>query len=171
MIQNFLTNTDNAFENIGISLRKCANKILPISIATVSILSLIGCSPKYKSLLSGSYTNIPSPPAAARIQVGVSTESNGDVLINYICWDKDNSKFVRRDVHYTTGNWTGIGQSNEFQEKGGYLQSILNGEVLSGGIIVDQRQGRLTLPNGYYIEGPTGSIIDKEGKVVTTLDR
>ena len=131
--------------------------------------ALTGCSPKSKSYMSGAYTPFPEAPANARIQIGVSTESDGDVLINYIVWDSGSSSFLRKDIHYSAARWGGLAGYGDFTERGGYQQKIRDGEVLSSGVVVDQKNSKLILSDGMILDGPTGKVIDKTGTVVKEL--
>ena len=56
-----------------------------------------------------------------------------------------------------------------FREAGGYTQQIKDGEVLSGGIVVDQVHGALILPGGSKVDGRTGAVISAEGDTIKTL--
>ncbi len=112
----------------------------------------------------GTYTPIPAPPKEARMQMSLSTESGDHVFVNYLIWDKDQERFRRQDIHYATSN--GLINTNEFKERGGLVQDVHDGEILSGGVIVDQLRKRLILPSGYLVDGPTGNIMNKSGEVI-----
>ncbi len=126
------------------------------------ILGVSGCSPQVKSYWSGTYTNLPKPPASARAQLSISTEEDGTVFITYITWNGDKNRFERKDTHYTTTTLS----PGTFSEAGGYVQEVRSGEVLAGGIIVDQKAKKLILPNGNFVDGPSGNILDKNNKII-----
>lgn len=161
------TKQDGLFDEIGASLRNALKYVAVGASAVALSTGLPGCSPQQNSYWTGTYTTLPAPPDNARTQVGVSTEDDGTVFINYIIWDSATNDFKRQDVHYTTTFW-GPGT---FSEAGGYVQEIKDGEVLSGGIIVDQKAGVLLLPNGYRVDGKTGDVRDASGYVVKSLER
>lgn len=110
-------------------------------------------------------TKLPPPPPEARMQLGVSTEDDGKVFINYVMWNADRGKFERKDIHYTTT----FLEPGTFGQAGGYQQEIADGEVLYGGATVLQAEGRIVLPNGNYIEGKTGHIYSPSGTLVKKL--
>jgi hypothetical protein len=133
------------------------------------ITLLAGCSPKLKSQYFDEYTDIPAPPADARIQLSVSTEKDAEMTINYVVWDEGSKEFKRKDIHYSTTTRMGIGQHSDFQQRGGYLQSIRDGEVLTGGIVVDQLAGKLYLPGGNLLDGASGNVYKPNGELLKTL--
>jgi hypothetical protein len=133
------------------------------------IATLASCSPKLKSQYFDEYTNIPAPPSDARIQLSVSTEQDAEMTINYVVWDKAAKEFKRKDIHYSTSTRIGIGQHSEFQQRGGYLQDIRDGEVLMGGIVVDQTTGKLHLPGGNLVDGATGNVFKPNGELLKAL--
>lgn len=146
----------SAFSAVGLSRAAIGAGVL------VAAAALSGCSPQTNSYWTGSYTELPPPPPAARMQIGVSTEEDGTVFINYVMWNKDDGVFERKDIHYST-TMTNV---SGFSEMGGYKQKIHDGEVLSAGVIVDQTNQVIILPNGNRIEGKTGNIVAPDGKVV-----
>lgn len=151
------------FSSLGRSLRRAA-RAAGVSALGVAMGIAAGCSPQEKSYWAGSFTKLPDPPANARMQLSTSTEQDGTVFINYIVWDASTNQFARKDIHYST-TFSGPGT---FSECGGYSQKIRDGEVLYGGAIVDQANGKIILPDGKVIEGATGNV--KQGaEVVKTL--
>ena len=130
-----------------------------------------GCSPKEMSYWTGSYTQMPDPPAAARMQTGVSTESDGDLFINYVIWNEQTNQFERHDIHYTAGKFGNTLQVGNFREAGGYKQRIMQGEILTGGAAVDQKAGVLRFPDGSWVDGPTGAYLSAKGDTITKLER
>jgi hypothetical protein len=145
-----------ALESIGISRLGLSAALL----ATAAAVS--GCSPQDKSYWSSTYTDLPPPPAEARMQLGVSTEDDGTVFINYVIWDAGKGEFARKDIHYTTT----VMHPGSFQEAGGYKQKIHDGEVIYGDAIVDQKVGRIILSNGNTIDGKTGNILSADGEII-----
>lgn len=120
--------------------------------------------PRGTSFWLGAYTPIPAPPPQARIQMGLETTGLGDVMINYLMWDKDANRFKRQDVHYSAFN--GLFKTNSFEERGGFVQDIRDGEMLYGGVIVDQKNGKLLLNGGGTMDGPTGNVFDQHGNLI-----
>jgi hypothetical protein len=145
-----------ALEGVGISRLGLSAAVL----ASAAMMS--GCSPQNKSYWSSTYTNLPAPPAEARMQLGVSTEDDGTVFINYVVWDADRGEFARKDIHYTTT----VMNPGSFQEAGGYKQKVYDGEVIYGDAIVDQKAGKIILSNGNVIDGKTGNIVSPEGEII-----
>ena len=133
------------------------------------IAVLASCSPKLKSQYFDEYTDIPAPPADARIQLSVSTEQDAEMTINYVVWDSRGKEFKRKDIHYSTNTRIGIGQHSNFQQRGGYLQDIRDGEVLTGGIVVDQSAGKLYLPGGNLLDGASGNVYKPNGELLKAL--
>lgn len=129
---------------------------------SVGLAGMEGCSPKASSYWFGSYSKLPDPPSDARLQIGVSTESDGAVFINYIVWDSSANLFKRKDIHYTTTTL----HPGSFTEAGGYMQRILDGEVLASGAVVDQQRGVILLPGGLVLDGRSGDVMDKSGEIV-----
>ena len=146
----------NAFESAGLSRLGLGAVVL------ASAVMLGGCSPQEKSYLYSSYTDLPPPPAEARMQLGASTEEDGTVFINYVIWDGAAKEFVRKDIHYTTT----ITHPGTFSSAGGYQQNIHHGAVLYGDAIVNQKEGKIHLSNGNVIDGKTGNIQDASGRVL-----
>ena len=144
-----------------------SNTTIALGAVVLSAALIAGCSPQQKGWWGGDFTKLPAPPAESRLQIGVSTEADGTVFINYLTWDKDKSQFVRKDYYYTTE--AVIGHTSQFQEAGGYVQQVNDREVLVSGIIVDQKKGLLILPNGLNVDGRTGNIVNSDGKVVENL--
>ena len=112
----------------------------------------------------GTYTPIPEPPVQARMQMSVEAAGPGHLYINYLTWDNEAQRFKRQDVHYATSN--GLFTTNSFEERGGFVQEVHDGEVLYGGVIVDQLNRRLILPNALFMDGPTGNIMNGQGQIV-----
>ena len=129
-----------------------------------------GCSPKELSYWTGNYTQMPDPPVAARMQTGVSTESDGDLFINYVVWNDTAKQFERHDIHYTAGKLGNMVQVGDFREAGGYKQRIKHGEVLTGGAVIDQRAGLIRFPDGSRVDGPSGTYLSAHGDTITTLE-
>lgn len=157
----------STWDSLGASLGGMLEKIgiTRIGLGAVAIASaalISGCSPQDKSYWSNQYTDLPPPPPEARMQLGVSTEKDGTVFINYVVWDGENSQFARKDIHYTTT----LAHPGQFQAAGGYKQKIHHGEVLYGDAIVDQKEKQIVLSNGNLIDGKSGNIIDREGTVI-----
>ena len=155
--------------DLGASLRRCLHKTGVGLSALALAASLAGCSPQFKSYWSGTYTDLPPPPPNARLQLGVSTEQDGTLFINYVVWDAKAAKFVRQDIHYTTEKVGGLANYGDFREMGGYRQPILDGEVLYGGAIVDQKSGNIILANGNKLDGASGNIFNPHGQLVKAL--
>ena len=164
---------DGSFwSEVGESLRTAWNRAgLPTVLAAGAIFGGMGCSPQSKSYMFDSFTELPAPPENARLQIGVSTEEDGTIFINYIIWNADKAEFVRRDIHYTSKKVLGMVNAGDFRQKGGYEQRILDGEVLSSGAIVDQERGVITLPSGLLVDGKSGSVMDAQGNVIKTLEK
>lgn len=150
----------HALESIGIT-RTGVGVLLMGGAALLS-----GCSPQNKSYWNNTFTALPNPPAEARMQLGVSTEEDGTVFINYVTWNAESKQFERKDVHYTTT----VTHPGSFSAAGGYSQKIHHGEVLYGDAIVDQHAGKILLGNGNSIDGETGNIFDKSGELVIKLE-
>lgn len=153
----------SALESIGLS-----PSTLGIGLLSVATLFTAGCSPQSKSYWTGAYTKLPDPPASARLVLNTSTEDDGTVFINYVEWNQKTSEFIRRDTHYSTKGI--IGNYGNFSELGGYEQRIRDGEVLVNGAIIDQKEKRIDLGDGRYVDGPTGNIIDSSGKIMKELN-
>lgn len=130
-----------------------------------------GCSPQEKSRMWGSFTQLPDPPPEARLQIGVSTEADGTLFINYVCWETNAQKFIRKDIHYSimSDHVIAFIPNNSFREAGGYIQRIKDGEVLSGGQVVNQTGKTIMIGGGLFIDGPTGNVINQSGQVVKAL--
>jgi hypothetical protein len=143
-----------------------ATTVVLLGLGGFVVTQMPGCSPQTKSYWTGAYTDLPEPPENFRLQTGSSTEDDGTVFINYVLWDQKHQKFYRADIHYTTENRLLPGHSSSFREMGGYKQRIVDGEVLTGGVIVDQASKTLILPDGNRVDGPTGNIFDKSGNLV-----
>lgn len=157
----------SSFEQIGSSLVKALESVgitrLGLGAAVLATAAAMsGCSPQEKSYWTSSYTELPPPPAEARMQLGVSTEDDGTVFINYVIWDAEKGEFARKDIHYTTT----VMHPGSFQEAGGYKQKVHDGEVIYGDAIVDQKAGKILLSNGNSIDGKTGNILNAEGEVI-----
>lgn len=167
---NLVTAAREHIEDLGDSLRQNLNRLG--ALAGAAIL-LAGCrSPSGQSYVNNAQIGVPMPPAEARITINISTDENDNLFINYISWDSASSKFVRKDVHYTATSSAVLSTySNEFEQKGAYVQPIRDGEVLASGIIVDQEKGILLMPGGYTMDGKTGDILDKDGKIIKHLER
>ena len=117
-------------------------------------LGAAGCSPQTQSYITGKYTELPPPPASSRMVVNMSSENENNFLRTSITWNQDKNAFTLRDIHYST---TTI-HPGTFFEQGGYEQPIRDQEVFAGGVIVDQVNKKLLLPNGKKVDGPTGTI-------------
>ena len=164
------TNSHNPFEELGHSLRDSLEKIGKFG--TMGILAatiLTGCSPQERSFYLNQYVPIPKPPAEARMQLGISTEADGDVFVNYVVWNEKDNRFERKDVHYSSSRIINGLNMFDYKEQGGYVQPILDGEVLYGNAVVDQATGKIILPGGNCIDGRTGNVITASGEVVKTL--
>jgi hypothetical protein len=116
------------------------------------------------SFWMGTYTPIPEPPLQARMQMSVETAGPAHLYVNYLIWDNQSQRFKRQDVHYAASN--GLFATNAFSERGGFVQDVHDGEVLYGGVLVDQLRRRLILPNSLFMDGPTGNILDGQGRIV-----
>ncbi len=150
-------------DSLGSALESCGVSRATLGTAVILGAALLtGCSPQQSSYWTGNYTKLPPPPATARMQLGVSTEDDGTVFINYVTWNKDSARFERKDIHYTTTSLA----PGTFSQAGGYEQEIHDGEVLYGGAIVDQAAGKILFADGKYIEGKTGNIYAESGKLI-----
>lgn len=143
-----------------------AARVLTVALATAgagfTTASLTGCSPQTKSYYAGLFSQIPDPPKESRLRLDPSTESDGTLFISYVIWNDQEKRFTWKDIHYST---TRINRGS-FKEMGGYEQRIRDGEVLPGGVIIDQENKRILLPSGLYVDGPTGDIKNAQGEVV-----
>lgn len=150
----------------GSSLFSLANKFKLGIAALVVTTGLVGCSPQTRSYYLGTFTDLPPPPPTARMQLETSTEEDGTVFINYVMWDAKQEKFFRKDIHYTSQKLMRQANFGSYSEAGGYQQNIHDGEVLAGGAIVDQTNGRILLDGDRYIDGRTGNTYDGSGKII-----
>ncbi len=120
--------------------------------------------PSGTSFWMGTYTPIPAPPPQARMQMSVETGGPAHLYVNYLIWDQKAQCFKRQDVHYAASN--GFFATNAYNERGGLVQEVNDGEVLYGGVIVDQLNKRLILPNALFMDGPSGNISDQQGRII-----
>jgi hypothetical protein len=162
--------TPTISHSIGQDLKSVLPPRIKSSDPLIDIISPL-MTPQTRSYYGNVYTRIPDPPAEARMQLGVSTEADGSLFINYVVWDKESQRFMRKDIHYTSLKGVLLTVNvGDFQAKGGYIQKIKDGEVLYGGAIVDQQQKVIHLPNGQKIYGPTGDIYDAQGNLSKRLE-
>lgn len=146
---------------------KTARAIMLGVMLTGASVAVTGCSPQEKSYWTKSFTALPDPPSNARLQLGVSTEDDGKIFINYVVWDDRTNQFKRQDIHYSTTTL----KPGTYFEMGGYEQRIKDGEVLYGGAIVDQANKKILLSDGNYVDGPTGDVFDAQGNLVKRLSK
>lgn len=163
---------DPVWKGLGDSLRNAVPEAIDSPAARIGVLGLAllvaGCSPQQKSFWGGSFTAVPAPPPEARMQLGTSTETDGNLFINYVVWDASKARFERKDIQYSTENIIGLNNS-KFSQLGGHIQHIADGEVLYGGAIVDQAAHKIILSNGNYIDGPTGNVHTANGELLKAL--
>jgi hypothetical protein len=74
-----------------------------------------------------------------------------------LVWDTDSNRFVERfDVYSDTP------ELKSSSEREVYHSRVLNGDYVSGAV-VDQVKQRIVLPDGGWIDGPTGDIYSVQG--------
>ena len=159
---------DHSFaRRIGDSLRALHLPPAKVGAALLGLAAVLpGCSPQNSSYYFGSFTKLPPPPPEARMQLGVSTEEDGTVFVNYVVWNDKASHFERKDFHYTSKKLGGTMNFGDFAAAGGYQQRIHDGEVLYGNAIVDQKAGRIIMQGGNYIDGRTGNTYSADGTLL-----
>lgn len=77
-----------------------------------------------------------------------------------LVWDTNQKQFVERvDIYNTAHGWTDCYERPVFHSR------MLSDDYVAGAI-VDQVNQRIILPNGQWIEGPTGDIYTVQNTVV-----
>lgn len=94
-----------------------------------------------------------------RIQQSMSDKGKRHSFLN-IVWDSTTSQFkVRQDIY-----------DNYHSHKDSYERQLHHATLLSddfvAGAIVDQVGKRITLPDGRWIDGPTGNIYNVHGELI-----
>jgi hypothetical protein len=144
-----------------------------INYAAIALTSLsfglAGCGDSQTKAWQGGFTPFPKAPASARLQTDLDRDG-AIVHVTYVVWDAPSSVFENKTIMYTAMSASGF-RSATFRERGGTTQPLRDGEVIEAGVVVDQVNGRLILPTGAYIDGPTGDTFTSQGVLIKALDR
>lgn len=107
-------------------------------------------------------------------EVRILGQSHGFMMCNFalqqdaVVWDVDTQRFCLRLDFYSN--------TKQKQDNGNdpYERPLNHGEVLPGtlvaGAMVDQVNKRITLPDGRWIDGPTGNIYSVHGDLLIAKD-